>query len=251
MIGGDHPILRGELAKLTPAERVVLLVLWAHADERGVCWPSMARLSDATGYSYERVRSALRDLHARGIVKIIGRAESARPQYASNRLRLLLPDRSPVNSLDEPDRSPVDSPDRSPVSARPVTGDHQKNQEEPSRRTRGASRPARPPSPLRERAQAVLDPWWARQAIKPATPYIAALKVCQRALQGGMTDAELAAALEDVPTISGGALDFWRRRQANGRADASVGLTAEQHEAISDYRRRVDAAHAAKKRGGR
>jgi hypothetical protein len=92
----------------------------------------------------------------------------------------------------------------------------------------------------------VLDAWWARQPVKPATPYIAALKVCERALQGGMAGDELATALDEIPTISGGALDFWRKRRADkrGRPAASAALTAEQYAAMDELDRRSAATLA-------
>lgn len=76
---------------------------------------------------------------------------------------------------------------------------------------------------IRQRADAIVRPWWERQEPRPTQPLVAVVKVCEAALRNGWTDAELAAALDDVPTVSGGSLDFWRRKRNGKRSpDATV-----------------------------
>jgi hypothetical protein len=56
--------------------------------------------------------------------------------------------------------------------------------------------------------------------------------VLANALRAGWIEAELGAAREEVPVISGGALDVWRRRRSN-RSPATE-LSADQLGAIND-----------------
>jgi hypothetical protein len=59
---------------LAALERLVLLSLARHADDAGVCWPSVARLARMTGLSARRVQYALRDLEKRGMIRVTGRS---------------------------------------------------------------------------------------------------------------------------------------------------------------------------------
>jgi hypothetical protein len=78
--------------------------------------------------------------------------------------------------------------------------------------------------------------WWERQAPKPTQPFPAVVAVCARALRAGWTETELAHALDEVPVVSGGALDLWRNRRGNGQARS--GATIEGALAVADAIRR-------------
>jgi hypothetical protein len=83
-------------------------------------------------------------------------------------------------------------------------------------------------------ARRILDAWWQRQSPRPQQPYPAALKVLAKALRDGWAETELTQALDDVPTVSGGALDYWRRRRGNGSsAKSSEQLAAESVDRVN------------------
>lgn len=92
-IDGNHPVL-AVLGGLPPAERLVLLVLAARADEDGTAWPSVARLAADTGYDSESVRRAVKALVARGELMPAGKGPGARADR--------LPDRYAVRACLEP-----------------------------------------------------------------------------------------------------------------------------------------------------
>lgn len=68
--------LAGSLAAwsvpLPPAEKLVLLCLADHADSAGVCWPSVARLSERCGLHRSSVMRSLKALADAGHVTIDG-----------------------------------------------------------------------------------------------------------------------------------------------------------------------------------
>ena len=51
-----------------PTAKFVLIALADHADEAGVCWPSIARLRSHTCLSERAIRGALRDLENAGMI---------------------------------------------------------------------------------------------------------------------------------------------------------------------------------------
>lgn len=51
-----------------PTAKLVLVALADHADEVGLCWPSVARLRTYTGLSERAIRGALRDLETAGVI---------------------------------------------------------------------------------------------------------------------------------------------------------------------------------------
>ena len=53
-----------------PAERVLFLALWRHADFEGVCWPSVALLARESGLSRRRAGIALARLVEAGLVTV-------------------------------------------------------------------------------------------------------------------------------------------------------------------------------------
>jgi len=69
-------------------------------------------------------------------------------------------------------------------------------------------------------ARAILADWWEHQTPRPQQPFPAALKVAAKALRDGWTVAELGQALDEVPVISGGALEYWRRRHSSNGSNA-------------------------------
>jgi len=55
-------------ARVAPTAKFVLVALADHADETGLCWPSLARLREFTRLSERAIRAALRDLEAVGLI---------------------------------------------------------------------------------------------------------------------------------------------------------------------------------------
>jgi DNA-binding transcriptional ArsR family regulator len=107
------------------------------------------------------------------------------------------------------------------------------------RRRRNGDEPDQPKAPAggdetRRRADAVVRPWWERQAPRPAQPFVAIVGVCAGALRAGWTDVDLAQALEEVPVVSGGALDLWRNKRAKGPPHARARATADGGRAVAD-----------------
>jgi hypothetical protein len=62
-------------------------------------------------------------------------------------------------------------------------------------------------------AKLMLDDWWQQQDPKPQQPYVAVLQVLRKALKDGWHERDLRDALDSVPIISGGALDYWRKQR--------------------------------------
>jgi hypothetical protein len=92
--------------------------------------------------------------------------------------------------------------------------------------------------PARVAAERIVKDWWERQDPKPQQPWVAVVKVIAKALRAGWTEPELRQALEEVPTISGAALDLWRNRR-NGTGPGRQQPTAEG--ALRVLRRVADA----------
>jgi hypothetical protein len=262
VIGGDHPLWEAMVeADLTPTERLVLLVVAARAGSNGECWPSHADIAKRSALSPERVRTILRQLRRLGFVEVIGRHPAEAKSADRWPLHFHLPLLDDRLSGTGRDRLHTTGREARPVShdrSRPVAGNRRDRLHTTGRsisegpvegplpaRSPSARRTATPPSPLRARAQAVLDPWWERQEVKPARSYMACLKACEAALHGGMSDTDLARAIGEVPTITGGAFDYWRNRQ---RGNGTEPLSDEQHAAIANMRQREDRARAALRR---
>jgi hypothetical protein len=120
----------------------------------------------------------------------------------------------------EPESQPnhVGKPAQSRSESQPDSGGPTEKVTEEVPEKSPAKRPAEAGrrDPDRALAEAIVNPWWERQHPKPQQPWIAVVKVIAKALRGGWTEAELRQALEEVPTVSGSALDFWRRRRTTG-----------------------------------
>lgn len=55
--------------RLSPSEKLVLLVLSHHADDSGRCWPSMVRICAMTGLARSTVKGAVRALIGYGLLR--------------------------------------------------------------------------------------------------------------------------------------------------------------------------------------
>jgi hypothetical protein len=58
--------------------KLLLLAIADHANEKGVCWPSVARLAWKTGYSRRQIQYKLAELRASGCLTAIQRAQGGR-----------------------------------------------------------------------------------------------------------------------------------------------------------------------------
>lgn len=73
---------------LEPVERLVLLVLADHANERGICWPSLERIARRVGRSIWTVRRAIDRLEERDLLRVEERSGHS-SLYHLNLARLL------------------------------------------------------------------------------------------------------------------------------------------------------------------
>jgi hypothetical protein len=85
-------------------------------------------------------------------------------------------------------------------------------------------------TPLRLQSKALVAPWWEALETKPATPYIAIVKVVERCLDSGWSEDEITAALREAQVVSGPAFDVWRARRGNTRTDCTPRLLQESIE---------------------
>lgn len=68
-------------------EKVVLLALADHADEKGVCWPSIAKLSERSCVAERTVQRILGKLAEMGLIEVIPQADE-KGRSSSNRYKL-------------------------------------------------------------------------------------------------------------------------------------------------------------------
>jgi hypothetical protein len=59
-------------------EKLVLLALADHSDDRGSCYPSIARLAWKSGYSVRQTQAILKNLRVSGILEVIGSSARGR-----------------------------------------------------------------------------------------------------------------------------------------------------------------------------
>ena len=86
------------------AERMVMLVIADHADEKGECWPSIQRLTERSGMSDRGVQKVLAKLVERGVLTRV----SGNGRTHSNRYRIALnPEPSSPLSKENPERGSV------------------------------------------------------------------------------------------------------------------------------------------------
>ncbi len=99
----------------SPTAKLVLFALAEHADEVGMCWPSVARLRAGTELSERAIRTALRDLEAAGLI-----ATEARDGQVS-RYRLAIAS-GPVPRQDAPGSSGMTPASPAGVTPAPAAG---------------------------------------------------------------------------------------------------------------------------------
>jgi hypothetical protein len=70
----------------------------------------------------------------------------------------------------------------------------------------------------------ILTDGWYQGHDRPQQRYVAVLKIVTKALKDGWDERDLAQALAEMPTVSGGSLDYWRNRRTrpNGHRPAWV-----------------------------
>jgi Helix-turn-helix domain len=64
--------------ELPQNEKLVLLALADHSDDRGSCYPSVARLAWKSGYSVRQTQTILKNLRVSGILDVIGSSAGGR-----------------------------------------------------------------------------------------------------------------------------------------------------------------------------
>lgn len=75
---------------------LLLLAMTDHANDEGVCWPSVGRLAWKTGYSPRRIQYKLAELRENGCLTAIDRAQGGRRGSVVYRINLeVLPMKSP------------------------------------------------------------------------------------------------------------------------------------------------------------
>lgn len=208
--------------RLTPAPLRLLLALGSYADAKtGWCHVKRKTLADRLGLSPSTISGHLRTLEDLGYVE-------TKPQtYAhggkrENEYRVLF-DRPPgdVGSADEGRRvqsrggtSALDP--RGDVGSRAEVHEERPLVNVPMNALPLEAGEAAPQPPAEDPARAILAAWWERQDPRPSQPYVACLGVVRRALAAGNSPADVAWALEQVPVVSGGAIDMALRRRRNG-----------------------------------
>jgi hypothetical protein len=227
----DHPAIAWRTALLSrnglpSTARLVGVAMAEHVNkDTGELWPGAFGLAERTGLNERSVRRQIEALERNGWLLRLqqgGRAGGPR----TSRWRIATPDvasdvgKASPDSLSEvtPDSvSDVAEPTPDSVSLTPDNDDTDpglsahRTRDEPERtRKNYSAERADEPTP-RSVAKAILDQWWKQQEPRPQQPYPAVLKVLEKALHDGWTQEELERALAEVPVISGGALDYWRR----------------------------------------
>lgn len=100
-----------DAVEVVGGQRLVLLSLANHADDRGVCWPSIDTLSKEARLSRRRVEEAIRGLVATGIVQ---RTVNGAPVPGSNRPNLYRLIKAPDETAGAESSAPADvAPDES------------------------------------------------------------------------------------------------------------------------------------------
>ena len=72
----------------SPAERAVLVCLYAYADTRGQCYPSVATIAEAVGMSHATAKRVVKALVKRGVIERTHRHDATGRRYTSNLYRL-------------------------------------------------------------------------------------------------------------------------------------------------------------------
>jgi Helix-turn-helix domain len=199
-------------------------VIVRHSGAGDECWPSQARIGQLAHLKRTATSDAIGELVKAGHVERVRRGRTLTNTY---RVMFAVAESPEVM----PARAESDARQGGEVMpARAERNESQRNESHRTKTRRSSSDalpglddtprrpapPARRPDPHREAATAILGDWWERQEPRPQIPYPAARKVLEKALRAGWPEPELRQALEEVPAVSGAALDFWRRRRTNG-----------------------------------
>jgi hypothetical protein len=247
------------------ATRLVALALADAANrETDECWPSMPLLMRRSGIQQEKtIKNALTSLIEVGLLEITeqGALHSfARPDRRTNLYRLC---GDLAVARKEPSRGRLPRPDdggvfhaetTSPrggssrrhggvvragnggVVTTPLTNSSEPLVEPDTSPRRGAEQDA-----VQRTARRLCDGWWEwrkAQGEVPVQPYVAVLKIVERALRQGVTVNDMTAALRDTPTVTFAALEFTlsKKRGKVGRADPNLSEGAAR-QIVADYER--------------
>jgi hypothetical protein len=237
---------------------VLRWLAWRAKDDHTVA-KAMTTVAGDLGHAASTVRTAVRELETRGHLVALG-SVSGGLKPTTYRVVLNPPadggfavrqptERRRVQSANPPGAGAQGTGRRrvNPPAAGAVKNIQEPVEEPPLRGGVPASPNRRPePDPFRQRADGVLRPWWERQRPRPQQPYAAALRVLVKALRDGWIEAELVAALDEMPTISGSSLDVHRRRRENGQRPSRVTEpTPKQYAAMDALDARQAAVRAA------
>lgn len=169
-----------EAAEVSGTQRLVLLSLANHADDSGVCWPSLNTVAREARVSRRRAEDAVRGLVAAGFVeREVNAAPVARHAgYRSNLYRLVRSAGTSAHDVTGPPQSSGPDTERPPVSSGPdetgpphtsYSGVDDSDQQPP---------PNRPPKPSVE------------PSVEPSAPAAAAPSLLDEASPEATTDPE-------------------------------------------------------------
>lgn len=257
------------------ATRLVALALADAANrETDECWPSMALLMRRSGIQQEKsIKHALSSLIDLGLLELTeqGALHSfARPDRRTNLYRLC---GDLAVARKEPSHGRLPRPDvddeRGGTSRRDVAergGSSRRNggvvravdggvvatpltkSSEPDIEPETTTAPARSRNAAGSSEDLVLrtarrlcDEWWEwrkAQGEVPVQPYVAVLKIVERALRQGVEVHDMASALRDTPTVTFAALEFTlsKKRGKVGRPDPNLSPAAAR-QIVADYER--------------
>jgi len=232
------------------SRKAVLFVLANYADEEGSCFPSQARIAEEAEVCERTVRTYLAEFEERGLIRRERRVNEC-GHRTSDRIYLALSEDGPLPASDagEPPASvagdavptgksfagdlPATVAGRTPPTGKSFAGGLPANDDSPTGKSfagepkdknlkiRALTSSGCSASPT-DVAKRILNDWWETQNPRPTQPYVAILKILRKALANGWTEAELRQALDDVPVVSGAALDLWRKnntRRVNAQAE--------------------------------
>ena len=215
---------------LTPTDHLVALTLAVYANGDRRAWPGRVNLAADCNVSIETIDRSLGRLVRAGVVRVVDRGsgpghaavfELADPPWPLP--KVVTGDDFARSSKSSSDPLKVvkrgaESRHLTPSKSSPVTTqevEDKKKRVEEARGTRVAGTSTSSPNHShRPTAERILNDWWERQQPRPVTPWPACRAVLERALTAGWTPDDLARALDEIPVVSGAALDFWRRRPA-------------------------------------
>jgi hypothetical protein len=226
-----HPNLSATAVRLYGA-------LARHGMTPDSCYPSHARLAKLIGVSERSIQAPIRDLEKVGAIQRFKRGGDDGERQTSNGYRLA-GDTALRNVPPALRNAPPPAQRNAPPPAlrnAPKESKEEREQEEREKPPRAApsdnlqlwSAPDAAPAVRGEATPAemakILTDGWYQGHDRPQQRYVAVLKIVTKALKDGWDERDLAQALAEMPTVSGGSLDYWRNRRTrpNGHRPAWV-----------------------------